>query len=131
MKTWSNERIIQTLNDRYNTDIQNALYDKDKKLNQNVFLSIKTPFKWPDLCDNEQIETTCYGLRRQIAILVDGTVVPCCVDNDGDINLGNIFKESLDTILNTKNALKIKKGFEDNKCIHELCKKCEYRIRVT
>jgi len=127
----SNAKIIQMLNKRYNVEIQNSLYDKDKKIAYNIFLSIKVPFKWPDIQDENKDDTTCYGLRRQIAILVDGTVVPCCVDNNGDINLGNIFETSLETILNSDMALKIKKGFEDNKCIHTLCKKCEYRVHVT
>ncbi len=127
----NNKTIIETLNSRYNTEIVNALYDKDKKLSENIFLSIKTPFTWPDLEGDNQAETTCYGLRRQIAVLVDGTVVPCCVDNDGDINLGNIFEANLENILNSQMAASIKKGFEDNKCIHSLCKRCEYRIRVT
>lgn len=127
----SNEKILHMLNERYNAKIQNTVYDKDIKLNDNVFLSIKTPFKWPNMKDNSKQDTTCYGLKQQIAILVDGTVVPCCVDNDGDINLGNIFETNLETILNSDKALSIKKGFEDNKCVHSLCKKCEYRIRVT
>lgn len=126
----SNLKIIQMLNSKYNADVQNTVYDKDKKLKENVFLSIKTPFKWPSKVSKENRETTCYGLRSQIAILVDGTVVPCCVDNDGDINLGNVFDTNLETILNSDKALRIRKGFEDNKCVHELCKKCEYRTYV-
>lgn len=125
-----NEKIIKILEQRYNLSIQNASYDKDEKLDDNVYLSIKRPFKWPNLENENQTETTCYGLRRQIAILVDGTVVPCCVDNNGDINLGNIFKTELEDILESQLAIEIKKGFEDNKCIHKLCKKCEYRNGV-
>lgn len=127
----NNEKILQIINDNYNSQIQNMSYNKDQKLRDNVYLSIKTPFEWPDKQADEQIETTCYGLRQQLAILVDGTVVPCCVDNDGNINLGNIFENSLATILNSGRALEIKKGFENNKCNHPLCKKCKYRIYVT
>lgn len=126
-----NQKAIELINSRYNTDIIDTVYIKDKKLKDNIFLSIKTPFEWPALDGGIQKETTCYGIRHQIAILVDGTVVPCCVDNDGDIALGNIFDNNLEDILNSELAKKIKKGFEDKKCVHELCKKCEYRIRVT
>jgi len=126
-----NNNIIQVLENRYNKDLQNALYNKDIKLKDNIFLSIKAPFKWPKIDSENKQEGTCYGLRNQIAILVDGTVVPCCVDNDGDIDLGNIFEKSLEQILMSDKAQKIKRDFENNKCSHSLCKKCEYRIRVT
>ena len=125
-----NSKIIQMLDKWYNVDIKSSSYAKDIKLMDNIYLSIKSPFKWPETEGENQKETTCYGLRHQIAILVDGTVVPCCVDNNGDIALGNIFKMSLEDILETDKAKKIKKGFEENKCIHSLCKKCEYRTYV-
>lgn len=127
----NNEKIIKMLERKYNTNIQCASYNKDIKLKEGVFLSVKQPFIWPDMQSTDKQETTCYGLRSQIAILVDGTVVPCCVDNNGDINLGNIFNTSLEQILNTEMAKNIRNDFEKNKCNHELCKKCEYRIAVT
>ncbi len=126
----NNDKIIQALEQRYNASIQNTEYNKDIKLKDKVFLSIKEPFKWPDIGEDYRQETTCYGLRHQIAILVDGTVVPCCVDNDGDINLGNIFDANLEEILSSDDAKNIKLGFENNKCIHKLCKNCEYRTYV-
>ena len=58
-------------------------------------------------------------------------MVPCCVDNNGDINLGNIFETELKDILEGDKAKAIKKSFENNKCLHELCQRCEYRVRVT
>lgn len=125
-----NNNILEAINSRYNTSIENTVYNKDQKIAENTYLSIKAPFKWPDMEGKKQLETTCYGLRNQIAILVDGTVVPCCVDNNGDIKLGNIFESSLEEILNSDYAMKIKKGFEQNKCVHTLCKKCEYRNSV-
>ena len=125
-----NKKILKVLEERYKVEIKDKEYNKDIKLNENVFLSIKTPFKWPDVKDKENKPSACYGLRGQIAILVDGTVVPCCVDNNGDIPLGNIFEQDLEQILSSKKAEEIKKGFQNNKCIATLCKKCEYRNYV-
>lgn len=127
----SNKEILEYLEKIYNVNLVNEPYERDKKLKDNVFLSIKTPFEWPDM--KKEIENekgTCYGLKAQIAILVDGTVVPCCVDNNGDIALGNVFKESLESILNSKRAQGILQGFKDNKCVETLCKKCEYRNTI-
>ncbi len=127
----NNDIIIKVLEQKYNKVIQNTSYEKDIKLKDNIFLSIKQPFNWPDLQSQNVVEGPCYGLRQQIAILVDGTVVPCCVDNNGDIALGNIFDTPLDEILRLPKAQKIIQDFQNNKCSHELCKKCEYRISVT
>ena len=126
-----NKKIIDLLEKHYDIAISKIDYTKDLKLKENVYLSIKAPFEWPDSNGQPVEEGTCYGLRQQIAILVDGTVVPCCVDNDGKIKLGNIFEESLEKILNSKEAVTIKKNFENNKCINDLCKKCQYRLYVT
>lgn len=137
-KLWNAEKeannneiqMVKFLSTKYNIELQTTPYEKDKKLAANIFVSIKSPFKWPDMTAKEKNEGKCYGLRNQIAILVDGTVVPCCVDNNGDINIGNIFTTSLEKILKCERAIKIRQGFEDNKCVEILCKKCEYRRTV-
>lgn len=72
---------------------------------------------------------TCYGLCNQIAILVDGTVVPCCLDGEGIINLGNIKETSFMQILESKRVKSIIKGFSERKVVEELCRKCGYRKR--
>ena len=33
--------------------------------------------------------------------MVDGTIVPCCLDSEGVINLGNIFNDDIDAVLNS------------------------------
>lgn len=123
----NNKYIITKLSDMYNIEIIEQVFEKDKKLADNIFLSIRTPFVWPKINNEKVIHNTCYGLRNQVAILVDGTVVPCCVDNNADIPLGNILKTSLKDILETSKVKNIIKGFEDNKCIENLCKSCEYK----
>ena len=63
----------------------------------------------------------------QLAILVDGTVTPCCLDNDGDIALGNIFAEELKDIITNEKSVKIINGFKNRIAVEELCKKCTFR----
>ncbi|MEG0074011.1 MAG: radical SAM protein [Clostridia bacterium] len=98
------------------------------KLKEKVFLNLDTIFAWPAL-DIPEINKygTCYGLRQQLGILADGTVVPCCLDNDGDINLGNIFKQDLDEILESKRAKDIVEGFKTCKLVEPLCRRCGFR----
>ncbi len=113
-------------------DLKERLKEKNSfKLKNNVYISMGEKFKWPSLKEEELGERAfCYGLRDQIGILVDGTVVPCCLDSEGSISLGNIFEDTLDEILNSKRAKDIYNGFSGRKAVEELCKRCGFTNRV-
>ena len=94
----------------------------------NIFLSQKNEFTWPSLKNEVTCaKKYCYGLINQIGILADGTVVPCCLDNNGDINLGNIFREDFNAIITSERAEKIISGFKNSIAVEELCKKCTFK----
>lgn len=100
------------------------------RIGQRVFLEYGDKFDWPDLTAPEGNDKVfCYGLRDQIGVLCDGTVVPCCLDHDGDLALGNLFKEDLDVILEKPKAKAIYQGFQNKKAAEELCRKCGYARR--
>ncbi|WP_054199958.1 radical SAM/SPASM domain-containing protein [Clostridium baratii] len=100
------------------------------KIRKNIYLNMAEKFEWPNIDkDNEDIEIFCYGLRDQIGILVDGTVVPCCLDSEGNINLGNIFENSLGEILEDDRAKNIYDGFSRRCAVEDLCKRCGYAKR--
>ena len=100
------------------------------RLSRNVFLEYDGLFTWPAKSTaEEQAEGFCYALRSQAAILADGTVVPCCLDSEGLIPLGNIFESSLDEILSSQRAEDIRQGFARGEAVEELCKRCTYRRR--
>ena len=86
-------------------------------------------FKWPDDKKDEHNDGFCMALKTQIAILVDGTVVPCCLDSNGKINLGNIYNDSFESIINSKRCLNLKKSFQDRKPCEKLCLNCTYKNR--
>jgi len=103
--------------------------DTGLKLADHIFLQTAPRFDWPDGEVQRNGETkTCYALRDQIAILVDGTIVPCCLDADGAMSLGNIFTGNLDNILNEERAQKIRNGFINNTITEEFCKSCGFFI---
>ena len=100
------------------------------RLAYRTFLEYDGIFTWPIESDAEPTDVgRCYALSRQIAILVDGTVVPCCLDSEGQIALGNIFDSELDEILSSGSAKEILEGFRQGKMIHPVCKKCTYARR--
>lgn len=98
-----------------------------KQIGNNIYIQFGDKFDWPDIKNAYESDTAfCYGLRDQIGILSNGTVVPCCLDNNGEINLGNIFESELDEIINSERALNIYNGFSSRKACEELCKKCSF-----
>lgn len=96
------------------------------KIVDNVYVGSAVPFEWPNLNDTINEEKFCYGMRDQIAILVDGTVVPCCLDSLGSINLGNIFETPLKDIIDSERATAIYDGFTGRKAVEELCLHCKF-----
>ena len=101
------------------------------QLKKNVFINQDIEFTWPDINKEKIIEEgRCLALKEQVAILVDGTVVPCCLDNNGDIPLGNIFQETLEEILQKTETVTIKKNFENGIITCELCKTCGFLKRL-
>lgn len=128
-----NRHILKTIEDFFNLPyrIEDRILDiRGLKLMKNVYLNLASRFEWPD-SDQVQSDSTgfCYGLRDQAAILVDGTVVPCCLDGEGVINLGNINTSDFADIINSHRAVALYDGFSNRKVAEELCRKCDYRRR--
>ena len=103
---------------------------KGTRIGNRIYLEYGDKFDWPDLAAPEGSgRVFCYGLRDQIGVLCDGTVVPCCLDHEGDLSLGNLFTQSLEEILDTPRAKAIYDGFSQSKAAEELCRKCGYARR--
>ena len=103
---------------------------KGIRIGQRVYLEYGDKFDWPDLSVPEGSEQVfCYGLRDQIGVLCDGTVVPCCLDHEGDIPLGNLFTQEMEDILATPRAQAIYQGFQQGKASETLCRRCGYARR--
>ena len=100
------------------------------KLAENLYIEYDRMFEWPDAEHSEYEETDvfCYALRNQIGVLVDGSVVPCCLDHAGDITLGNLFEQSLDEILASPRAKALYDGFTQHMATEPLCKRCGYAV---
>ena len=124
--------IVNKIKDYYNlsTDFVNKIKSNSNiTIKDNIYLNISNLFVWPDESLGLNIDAKCYGLIDQLGILVDGTVIPCCLDSNGVINLGNIFIESLEDILNMSFSKEIIRGFKNNKSVCKLCKNCNFRNR--
>lgn len=113
---------IKKINDHFKVDV-----NKNNIINNHLFIELEHIFDWPTLENNYYNEIgKCYGLINQIAILVNGDIVPCCLDSEAIVKLGNIFTDNLEDVLNSKKIINIINNFRNNKKIEELCKHCNF-----
>lgn len=128
-----NKEILKIIEENLKLDFSLAekLQETNRiKLKEKVYLNMAEKFNWPDIkIDTLGEEVFCHGLRNQLGILVDGTVVPCCLDSDGNLSLGNIFEKPLKEILEDERAANIYNGFSRRVAVEDLCKKCGYATR--
>lgn len=99
------------------------------KLGERLYLEQAERFDWPDMAGPETGTRFCLGLREQIAVLCDGTAVPCCLDHEGDISLGNLLEQSLEEILDSPRARALVRGFSEGRPSEELCRRCGFAVR--
>lgn len=131
----------------------NQGYDKDRNLDTVALMKEKFPeewhygprgarirdklhleygdrFEWPDMeAENFGDSVFCYGLKDHFGILSDGSIIPCCLDHEGDIRLGNAFTDDISAVLAGERAEKMKNGFSQRKATEELCRRCGYARR--
>jgi len=124
-----NTKIFKKLSDYFHIDIPKKINQKSFRLAKKILLHFDDYFQWPSLQSTHNSDGFCHGLSSQIAILANGRVVPCCLDGDGIMNLGNLHVESLKEILNSQKAQDIRNDFKNKKAHEELCRKCTFKER--
>ena len=103
---------------------------KGTRVDQRVYLEYGEKFDWPDMDAPEGSgQFACRGLNDQIGVLWDGTVIPCCLDHEGDLALGNLFESDLEEILSAPRARAICDGFARGEAVEPLCRRCGYARR--
>ena len=56
-------------------------------------------------------------------------MIPCCLDGEGVINLGNVDDTDFGEIITNERSTNIIEGFSRREAVEELCRKCGYRKR--
>lgn len=123
-----NDRVLSFLQTRFEGEWEENT--RGVRIRPKLHLEWGDRFEWPDASAPVQGEEFfCYGLRDHFGILCDGTVVPCCMDSDGIIDLGNVLREDLSAILDAPRARELVCGFERRTATEELCRRCAYAQR--
>ena len=128
-----NEVLFQKLSNAFETplDLKTIYTERPKsiRLASKILVHFDNYFEWPSLKNENYGHGTCQGLQSHVAILASGKVVPCCLDCDGIIELGDLHEDSLESILSSHRAVTMLKGFKEGKAVEELCQKCSYKDR--
>ena len=128
-----NDTLFKRLSLGFNVGLDmDSIYQerpKSIRLAAKILIHFDNYFEWPSLNNKNYGHGTCQGLQSHIAILANGTVVPCCLDCDGIVELGNLHKSGLNEILGSKRPVNMLEGFKEGKATEELCQKCSYKER--
>lgn len=136
LKSEQNQWICKKISEVFDVKIPDVGHSSGRKsrcLLNRLYLHLDTCFEWPDINENASPNTAgfCHGLGAHAAILVDGTIVPCCLDRNAVMALGNCFNESFENVINSPRALAISEGFQKGQLVGKLCQHCSFCSRFS
>ena len=119
-------KLVALIEEYYKINFLNYSF----KINSRISVSYDRKFLWPTNTENNQLKYgRCLAYNLMLAILVDGNVVPCCLDGEAKLILGNVFETKLAQIILNQRYQKMIAGFKNNQLVEPLCQNCDYRIR--
>jgi sulfatase maturation enzyme AslB (radical SAM superfamily) len=127
------ERLLQKVKECFGADFSHSpdiRWKKGVRVKNRLYLNFDSRFRWPNPADPQRSENGyCHGLGTHIGILADGTVVPCCLDKEGNISLGSCRTTTLEAIIEGERARAMAEGFKRGKLVEDLCRKCTFVSR--
>lgn len=125
-----NEKVFKFVEDYLDVSLNRKVEVggiKSKNIKNRLYLHFDSRFEWPELTmPNLGTQGRCHGLVSHIGIHANGSVVPCCLDKEAVIDLGNSFETPLRDILSSPRATAMREGFQNGRLVEELCQKCSF-----
>lgn len=125
-----NTLVLKQLESSFHRDLSQETFSirhKSIPLQNRVYLHFDTRFEWPEgKATNISTKGTCKALDSHIGILSDGRVVACCLDHNGNIELGKLSQQTLSSILSSPRAIAMKQGFKEKKLVEPFCQSCGF-----
>ena len=128
----NNPRTLDYLREKFpdTPDTPWKFSPRGARIRPKLHLEYGDRFEWPDMEATDRGDGVfCYGLKDHFAILCDGRVVPCCLDREGAVTLGNIRESPAEKILSSPRASAMREGFRCRRATEELCRRCGYARR--
>lgn len=130
LRVWTDIKHSSTVQKKMQTDFNadvSLTAEGFQKIGSYLLFNVEKEFIWPVKSETAPTrQNSCLGLRKQLAVLSDGTVVPCCLDSDGKLKLGNIFLSTLEEIVTCERAEKIAEGFRCSQAVEPFCQTCTF-----
>lgn len=135
LRLWNLDTFISHNQNTKNNDILEKIhsffpdgqFDKNTRglrIYPKLFIEYAERFEWRSQSNCNHVR--CYALKDQIAVLCDGSVVPCCIDSNANLLLGNIYQDDINDILTSDKAVKLTEGFKNSKAVFDYCKNCGF-----
>ncbi len=128
-----NEEVFLKIESYFNLQINRNVETgaiKSKRIWNRLYLHFDSRFEWPSFSlPHQGTRGRCHGTVNHIGIHADGTVVPCCLDKSGAINLGNAKEQSLQEILASERFVKMRDGFLNGVLVEDFCQHCSFITR--
>ena len=129
----NNTAIIDKIEKRFNVSVNkktDVRRKKSIKVKERIYLHFDSRFKWPNPYDPIRSESGfCHGLSSHIGVLADGTIVPCCLDKEGNIALGNCTQSKIENIVDSERPKLMVQGFAQGKLVEDFCQRCTFISR--
>ncbi len=132
LRVWNerNTELLNWLKSILNIDFEYAPSKHRILIRKNLALDFDKEFVWPSL-KHPFVSSAghCYGGLKMMGILADGTLTPCCLDNDGDMALGNLFETPFETLIAQDRYQNFITSMAENKLNEDLCQHCSYHLK--
>lgn len=129
-KDADNEEILTKIEAYFGVEIKRNLVlgaIKSKNIWNRLYLHFDSRFEWPSfLLPHQGTQGRCHGTVNHIGIHADGSVVPCCLDKNAVINLGNVKEQALNDILHSDRFIKMREGFLNGVLVEDFCQHCTF-----
>jgi radical SAM protein with 4Fe4S-binding SPASM domain len=130
----SNALIRSTLEREFGVDLSVGAIDvrrrKQVRLAGRLSAHFDSRFIWPAMnLPHRSKHGFCHGLGSHFGVHADGRVVPCCLDKEAVINLGNALKTPISEILKSQRAVNLREGFDRGELVEDLCQRCPFISR--
>lgn len=123
-----NDTVLELLHSEFPLEWKHSA--RGARIKNRLHLEWGERFEWPDSEAEDRGDSVfCYGLADHFGVLSDGTIIPCCLDREGVIALGNIFEDDVREVLSGERARNMREGFKCRRATEELCRKCGYARR--
>ncbi|MEZ4956207.1 MAG: radical SAM protein [Saprospiraceae bacterium] len=125
-----NEDIFQRIEAHFDITINRNIevgMVKSKNIWHRLYLHFDSRFEWPSFnLPHQGTQGRCNGAVHHIGIHADGSVVPCCLDKDAAILLGNVKGQPLTSILQSDRFTAMRTGFLNGVLVEDFCQHCTY-----